>query len=97
MDQHLAKVDVSALADAQQPGLASGRVLPWNESEPRCKISALAECRTVADGGNDSRSYDGSDAGDLPDTAATGVARSDLFEPVGQLVDLLLDGLRLIP
>ncbi len=97
MYEHLTQVDVAALADAQQLGLASCRVLPWNESEPRCEVSSLAECRTVADGGNDSRRNDGADAGDLLDTAATRVAGSNLFEPIGQLFDLLLDGLPLIP
>jgi len=54
--QYLAQVDVAALADAQKLGLAAGRVLPWNESEPRREVSPLAERCAVADSRNDSLS-----------------------------------------
>jgi hypothetical protein len=37
------------------------------------------------------------DAADLPDAAATCITGSDLLEPVGQLVGLVLDGLPLVP
>jgi hypothetical protein len=93
VNQNLTQVNIAALADAQQLGLASSRVLSWHKPEPRRKVSSLAERRTVADSGNDGCCDDRSDAEDLSDTAATCVARSDLFEPIGQLFDLLFDGL----
>jgi hypothetical protein len=97
MDQNLAQIDVASLADAQQLGLAAGRVLAWYEAEPRCEVASLAERSAVADGGDDSRRNDGADVWDLPDAAAASVALGDLFEPAGQLIDLLLDGLPLVP
>ena len=96
MDQYLTQVDVAALADAQQLGLTARRVLSRNEAEPRCEVSSLAERCAVADGGNDGRRDDRSDAWDLADAAATRIAGGDLFESVGQLVDLLFDGLPLV-
>src|ERR1700735_868311 len=54
VDEHLAQVDVTSLADAQQLGLATGRVLPWHETEPCGEVSSLTERRAVADGGDDS-------------------------------------------
>ncbi len=32
VDQNLAEIDVAALADAQQLGLASGRILSWHQA-----------------------------------------------------------------
>ena len=51
---------------------------------------------TEADGGNDGRRNDGPDAWDLSYPAAPCIAGGDLFEPVGQFINLLLDGLPLI-
>jgi hypothetical protein len=67
MDQNLAQIDVASLADAQQLGLAAGRVLAWYEAEPRCEVASLAERSAVADGGDDSRRNDGADVWDLPE------------------------------
>jgi hypothetical protein len=39
----------------------------------------------------------GADAWNLPNTAASCVAAGDLFEPIGQFVDLPLDCLPLLP
>jgi hypothetical protein len=44
---------------------------------------------------NNSRRDDGADAGDLSNATATCVAGSDLFELIGQIFDLLFDGLPL--
>ena len=65
MDQHLAEVDVAALADAQQLHLAARVVLPRNKPEPCCEVSPLAERSAVPNGSNDGCSEDGADARDL--------------------------------
>ena len=43
MNQHLAQVHVAALADAEQPGLATGGVLPRYDAQPRREVPSLAE------------------------------------------------------
>ena len=80
MNQHLAQIDVPPLADAEQLRLASGGVLAWHDTKPCCEVSPLAECRSVADRGNDGGRDDGSDARDLTDTTLTqGTSRNRDF------------------
>ena len=97
MDQDLTQLGVAALGDTKQLRLATGRVLPWHEPEPRCEVSPLAERGAVPNGGNQSGRNNGPDAWDLPSATATCVARSNLLKPVGQFIDLLFDCLPLVP
>jgi hypothetical protein len=53
MNQDLVQTGVTALADAQQLALPPSRVLPWDQTEPSCKVSALAESSSVPDGSDD--------------------------------------------
>src|ERR1700757_3866939 len=69
VDEDLAQVDVAAFADAEQPRLASSRVLPRHDTEPRGKVASLPEGCAVADGGNDGRGYDRPDPWNLPDAS----------------------------
>jgi len=96
MDQDLTQIGVAALADPKQLRLATGRVLPWHEPEPRREVSPLAERGAVPNGGNQSGRNNGPDAWDLPNATATCVARSNLLKPVGQFIDLLFDCLPLV-
>jgi hypothetical protein len=95
MDEHLAQISVAELADAEQLRLATSRVLPWDEAEPRREVSPLAKCCAVTDGGDDRCRNDRTDTRYLPDATAACVVLCDLFKPVGQLVDLPFDGLPL--
>lgn len=50
MNEELADVAAPALADAEQPLLASGRVFPRDKAQPSSQIAGLLELASVADG-----------------------------------------------
>jgi hypothetical protein len=52
----VSRVAVAALADAEEPGLAAGRVLARHKPQPGGELPALTKGRSVADSGDDSRS-----------------------------------------
>src|SRR4051812_44358048 len=62
MDDLRTQVGVAPLADAEQLGLASGRMLPRRQTEPRREIPASGERRSVANGGNEGGGVDDTDA-----------------------------------
>ena len=97
VDEDLAEVDVAALADAEQLRLAAGRILSWHDTEPSSKVTALSKGRAVADGGNDSRGHDRPDARNLPDAGTPWVGRGDPFQLEAESLNLVLDGLPLLP
>src|SRR3954468_15630664 len=55
MDQQLAQVLVSSLADPHESWLAAGRRLPRNQAQPCRKIATMFESLGLADGCNQSR------------------------------------------
>jgi hypothetical protein len=55
MDQQLAQILVSSLADPHESGLAAGRRLPRNQAQPCRKIATMFESLGLADGRNQSR------------------------------------------
>ena len=69
MYQERSKIGIPALAEAQQIGLAAGRVLPGHETQPCGKLAAIVEVLRVSDGGDQRAGADWSDAGYL--TCAT--------------------------
>src|ERR1700733_9527577 len=97
MDQDLAKVYVAALTDAEELGLAAGRVLTRHDAEPSCELSTLAKGGSVADGSDDGRRYHWADAGDLSDARAACIRSRDPFQLIVQLFDLLFNKLPLAP
>jgi len=52
------KIAISLLGDGAEPLLATRRVLPWHQSDPRCKIPTGFEVTRVCDSGSDRRSPD---------------------------------------
>jgi hypothetical protein len=52
VDEHTSQIDVAALADAEQLLFASGRVLPWHDTNPSCEIASSAKSCSVTDGGH---------------------------------------------
>jgi hypothetical protein len=97
VDEDLAQVDVAAFADAEQPCLASSRILPWHDTEPRSKVASLSKGCAVADGGNDGRGHDRSDPWNLPDASTTQIGGGDPFQLEAESFNLVLDCLPLIP
>ncbi len=85
MNQDLAKVDVASLTDAEQLGLASGRVLPRHNAQPRCELPALAKGSARADGSNDGCRNHRPDTRDLPDTGTAGVRSRNALQFVVEL------------
>ena len=53
MDKQLAQIVIASLADAEEPGLAAGRVLSRHKSQPGGELPALMKGRSVADCGDD--------------------------------------------
>jgi len=45
MDEQPAQINVAAFADAEQLGLAAGRVLSWDQAEPGGELASLAKRR----------------------------------------------------
>ena len=41
VDEDFAQVDVPSFANAERPRLASSRILPWHDTEPRSKVASL--------------------------------------------------------
>src|SRR5260370_35454109 len=70
MDEQRSQVRVTALAHSTQRYLAAGGVLARYEPEPRSHLPAVAEVPRLAQGGNQSRSGNRPDAGDLLEPAA---------------------------
>ena len=50
MNEELAHIAVSPLADAEKLLLSSGRVFPWHKSQPRGQIASFLELSAVANG-----------------------------------------------
>jgi len=97
MDQNLAEIDVATLADAKQLRLASGGILPRHDTEPCSEVSPLTEGSAVADGGNDGRGHDRSNAWYLANAGATRVCSRDPLQLRGEFFDLLFNRLPLAP
>ena len=93
MDQHLAQVHVAALADAEQPGLATGRVLPRHDAQPCREVASFAERSAVADRGNDGCGNHRPNTWDLPNARTAGVGSRDAIQLLAELNDLSLDAL----
>jgi hypothetical protein len=53
MHKQLPQIAVAALADAEEPCLAAGRVLFWDKSQLGGELPALMKGRSVADCGDD--------------------------------------------
>ena len=70
MDKQLPQIAVAALADAEEPGLAAGRVLSRHKSQPGGELPALMKGRSVADCGDDCGRNQGAYAGELPESLA---------------------------
>ena len=97
MDQNLAEVHVAALADAEQLRLASGRVLAWDDAEPRSKVPAPTKGGAVADRRDDGRRHNRPDPGNLTDAGAPCIAGGDPFQLIAERFDLLFNELPLPP
>src|SRR5215470_18935220 len=52
VNQHATQINVTALADAIQLLLATGRVLSRHHSHPRCEVAPATKSRAIADGGH---------------------------------------------
>ncbi len=65
VDEHTSQIDVAAFADAEQLLFASGRVLPWHDTNPSCEIAPSAEGCPVTDGGHGCSRDQRAEAGDL--------------------------------
>lgn len=76
MDEDLAQVPVAALADPVEPCVAIGLILAWHNAEPRSELSSPVEGCPVADRRDDRGRDRRSDARDLSQNQACGVARS---------------------
>ena len=50
MNEELAHIAVSPLADAEKLLLYAGRVFPRHEAEPRCQIASFLELSAVSNG-----------------------------------------------
>src|SRR5512141_2210113 len=74
VDEHAPQIGVAAFADAAQYGLASGRVLSWNQPQPGGKLASPAERCSVADCGHHGGRNQRADAGDLAQPHAGFVA-----------------------
>ena len=71
MQEHTSQIFVASLADAEQSGLASSRVLTGNETEPCRQISAFSEGDTVADCSHQCGRYKWAEAWNLHKTVAS--------------------------
>ena len=63
LDQHFAKIFAPALGDTKEPRLASGRLLAWYEAEPCGEITTAGEGPCIADGRDECRRVQRTDAG----------------------------------
>jgi len=97
VDEELAKVGVTALADAHQSCLAAGRVLSWNKAHEGRKLPALAKSGSVADGSNDGGGDQGTDPRDRAQAMAGRIGGGDLFDLKVGCPDLLVQALPLRP
>ena len=79
MHKQLPQIAVAALANAEEPCLATGRVLSWDKSQPGGELPGLVKGRSVADCGDDRGRNQGTYAKDLPESLAGWIGRSDLF------------------
>jgi hypothetical protein len=61
-DEQSSQIRVAALGDVPEPRLAAARVLARDESEPGGELAAVLEVMAIANGGNQGRCSDGSDA-----------------------------------
>jgi hypothetical protein len=80
MDEDLTQVAVAALADPVKACLATGRILARHNAEPGSELSSLVEGCSVPDRSYDRGCDQRSDAWDLSQSHAGGVARSDPFD-----------------
>ena len=72
MDQRLAYVWVTTLADSEERWLGSSRLLSGNEAKPRCELAATLERCSVPDGSYQRRGAERANAGHTHQ-AATGI------------------------
>src|SRR5215470_6550739 len=103
MDQQCAQVHIAPFADPKERGLPTARVLSRYQPEPSRYLPAIVEASGIGNRGNQCRSGEWSDAGDLRELAAevaTSVPGEDLaleltnlpvelFEMTGQSIDQL--------
>src|SRR5262249_36441820 len=97
VNQHATQINVTALADAIQLLLATGRVLSRHHSHPRCEVAPATKSRAIADGGHRGSRDQGAEAGNLPQLPAAGVVITYVFNLVRDRLDVDLDLLPLLP
>src|SRR5690349_2474322 len=52
VDEHATQINVATFADAEQLLFASGRVLPWHDTNPSCEIASATKGCSVPNGGH---------------------------------------------
>src|SRR5215468_2325410 len=65
VDEHTSQIDVSAFADTEQLLFASGRVLPWHDTDPSCEVASSAKGCSITDGRHSCARDQRAEAGDL--------------------------------
>src|SRR4029077_5867066 len=97
VDQHATQIDIAALADAVQLLLAPGGVLSGHHAHPGRKVAPATKGRAVADGGHSGGGDQRAEAWDLPELPTACIFITDAFNLVGDLLDLGLCLLPLLP
>src|SRR6516164_9080802 len=89
VDQELTQIDVTSLADAEQPRFTSCRILPWHDPKPRSKVAPLAKGCAIADGSNDGRTHDWSNPRDSPEARTARIAGRDTLQLAAESFNLV--------
>lgn len=63
LDKYLTQVTAAALGDAEQPRLAAGGGLTWDQAQPCSKIATTPKGPGIADGSDQCGRVEGTDAG----------------------------------
>jgi hypothetical protein len=85
MHEDLAQVVVAALADAEEAGLTTGRVLSWHKPKPGRKLTPLMEGCAVTDRGYVRCCDQRANAGDLSEPLTGWIGRGIQYTPVDSI------------
>src|SRR6202035_4669291 len=89
--------DVATLADAEQPLLAPGGVLPWHHANPGREVTSPAKSSSVADGGHGCGGDQWAKTGNLAQPPATRIVATNALDLVCDRLNVYLHLLPLLP